>query len=97
MIGSTPISNGEFTSNSRHSERKINTPSAENPDSNSHDMDFFTLNSSTFAIDFDEESFEEHLNAATFFLKDNFSYSSETSRTLSADFLNSHPVFKLKM
>ena len=36
-------------------------------------------------IDFDEKSFERHLSAATSHLKDDFSYSSSTSRASSTE------------
>ena len=49
-------------------------------------MECFTLSSSTFAIDFDEKMFEDHLNAATLCLKDDFSYYYSNSRASFIDY-----------
>ena len=56
-----------------------------NSNSNSHGMNIFTSKSSPLIIDFEEKAFEDHLNASTSHLKDDFSFSSSTSRTSSTE------------
>ena len=60
-------------------------PDIENYNLKSQGIEFSTLNSSQFMIDFYKKVFQAHISAATSYLKDNFSYSSSTSRASSTN------------
>ena len=64
------------------SERDIKDPNAATPDYNYIDSCLHVLKSLRIVINFEEKAFEDHLNAATLHLKDDFSFSS-TSRASS--------------
>ena len=54
-------------------------------DSSSRETEILASNHASFVVDFDTKEFEDHLKAATSYLKDNFRYFSSTSRTLSIE------------
>ena len=60
-------------------------PGDKAPDSSSYEIELLTLNSPTFAVDFDEKAFEDHAKAVTSLLKDDCGCSSASSRSSSIE------------